>query len=40
MTTLTRRSLLGGAAALVLAAPLPRAAAAARPTVTVYKDPG
>lgn len=37
--TISRRSLLAGGAALATAAVLPRTAAAARPTLTVYKSP-
>jgi hypothetical protein len=35
----SRRSLLAGAVAVTVAAALPRPAVAARPTITVYKDP-
>jgi hypothetical protein len=35
----SRRSLLGGLVALTAVAALPRPTAAARPTITVYKDP-
>jgi hypothetical protein len=35
---ISRRSLIAGAAALAAGAALPRAAAAARPTITVYKS--
>jgi hypothetical protein len=37
--TQSRRSLLGGLVALTAVAVLPRPAVAARPTITVYKDP-
>jgi len=37
--TISRRSLLTGAAALATAAVLPRTAVAGRPTLTVYKSP-
>jgi hypothetical protein len=37
--TISRRSLLTGGAALVALATLGRPAAAARPTITVYKSP-
>jgi len=37
--SLSRRSLIAGAAATAIATVLPRAMAAARPTITVYKDP-
>jgi hypothetical protein len=36
---ISRRSLLGGLAVVYLGGALPRMAAAARPTITVYKDP-
>jgi hypothetical protein len=36
---LSRRSLIAGAVATAIAAGVPRAMAAARPTITVYKDP-
>jgi hypothetical protein len=36
---LSRRSLLGGALSLVALPALPCRAGAARPTITVYKDP-
>jgi hypothetical protein len=36
---LSRRSLIAGAAAMSIASVVPRAMAAARPTITVYKDP-
>jgi hypothetical protein len=35
---MSRRSLIAGAAALSIGAMLPRATAAARPTITVYKS--
>jgi len=35
--TISRRSLVAGVAAVAAAAVLPRAALAARPTITVYK---
>jgi hypothetical protein len=35
---ISRRSLIAGAAALATGAALPRAGAAARPTITVYKS--
>jgi hypothetical protein len=35
----SRRSFLTGLAVLMAGAAVPRAAAAARPTITVYKDP-
>jgi len=38
--TLSRRSLLTGLLTAAAGAGLPRRATAARPTITVYKDPG
>ena len=35
---ISRRSLLGGIAAVSIGGALPRAVAAARPTITVYKS--
>jgi hypothetical protein len=36
---LSRRSLIAGAVATAIATVVPRGMAAARPTITVYKDP-